>query len=417
MENNYFALLANDVKKLWNGLDDGQKLGMLALIVVTIIAATFFLSKAMEPDWVVLYSDLNEVNALTIVENMKKNGYQYKLSEDKKSVFRSKLTDDEINSNGFNDERTNNGDKIVVRVKESSNNILQITAFGYGKEISDQARDIKHKELLIQKLNSKLESEKITEENYKKSPSADNSYGIKMIEDIFDFLTPDLESVMNNYDFNGYSKGAVGIEQGMSIDFSADILELAGIDVEGGFVHGVAVFLYGDYSGFAFPYWGYETGLGLDAEATTIIESVLNKVKKVVNPKKYAPFSMSLYISKDYSVFSSSSKDVNDVNGFVGEYNYRRSTAQGTIPIPELVVVNVGAELGFSVTYSRMPNKEDKPTWFTVSTETAVTVGVESAPGPSINYSKLIGSGYLEWICAPDKKSKWARIMSWVRVL
>ncbi len=87
MENNYFALLANDVKKLWNGLDDGQKLGMLGLIVVTIISATFFLSKAMEPDWVVLYSDLNEVNALTIVENMKKNGYQYKVSEDKKSIL------------------------------------------------------------------------------------------------------------------------------------------------------------------------------------------------------------------------------------------------------------------------------------------------------------------------------------------
>ena len=87
MENNYFALLSNDVKKLWNGLDDGQKLGMLALIVVTIIAATFFLSRAMEPDWVVLYSDLNEVNALTIAENMKKNGYQYKLSEDKNSIL------------------------------------------------------------------------------------------------------------------------------------------------------------------------------------------------------------------------------------------------------------------------------------------------------------------------------------------
>ena len=87
MENNYFALLANDVKKLWNGLDDGQKLGMLALIVITLVAATFFLSKAMEPDWVVLYSDLNEVNALTIVENMKKNGYQYKLSDDKTSIL------------------------------------------------------------------------------------------------------------------------------------------------------------------------------------------------------------------------------------------------------------------------------------------------------------------------------------------
>lgn len=46
MENNYFALLANDVKKLWNGLDGNQKLGMLALIVVTIVAATFFLIKS-----------------------------------------------------------------------------------------------------------------------------------------------------------------------------------------------------------------------------------------------------------------------------------------------------------------------------------------------------------------------------------
>ena len=87
MENNYLALLANDVKKLWNGLDDGQKLGMLALIVVTIIAATFFLSKAMEPDWVILYSDLNEVNAANIVENFKKNGYQFKVSEDRKTIL------------------------------------------------------------------------------------------------------------------------------------------------------------------------------------------------------------------------------------------------------------------------------------------------------------------------------------------
>ena len=87
MENNYFSLLANDVKKLWNGLDEGQKLGMLVLLVITIVAATFFLSKAMEPDWVVLYSDLNEVNALSIVENMKKNGYRYKVSEDKKTIL------------------------------------------------------------------------------------------------------------------------------------------------------------------------------------------------------------------------------------------------------------------------------------------------------------------------------------------
>lgn len=110
MENNYFALLANDVKKLWNGLDEGQKLGMLALIVLTIIAATFFLSKAMEPDWVVLYSDLNEVNALTIVENMKKNGYQYKLSEDKKSVLVPSNVRDEMRVFVAENDLIKNGD-------------------------------------------------------------------------------------------------------------------------------------------------------------------------------------------------------------------------------------------------------------------------------------------------------------------
>ena len=110
MENNYFALLANDVKKLWNGLDDGQKLGMLALIVVTIIAATFFLSKAMEPDWVVLYSDLNEVNALNIVENMKKNGYQYKLSEDKKSILVPSSTRDDMRIFVAENDLIKNGD-------------------------------------------------------------------------------------------------------------------------------------------------------------------------------------------------------------------------------------------------------------------------------------------------------------------
>lgn len=110
MENNYFALLANDVKKLWNGLDEGQKLGMLGLIVVTIIAATFFLSKAMEPDWVVLYSDLNEVNAISIIENMKKNGYQFKMSEDKKTILVPSNTRDDMRIFVAENDLIKNGD-------------------------------------------------------------------------------------------------------------------------------------------------------------------------------------------------------------------------------------------------------------------------------------------------------------------
>lgn len=96
MENNYFALLANDMKKLWNGLDGAQKLGMLILIILTIVVATFFLSKAMEPDWVVLYSDLSEIDTLNIVEGMKKNGYRYKISEDHKSVLVPSKFKDEL---------------------------------------------------------------------------------------------------------------------------------------------------------------------------------------------------------------------------------------------------------------------------------------------------------------------------------
>ncbi len=87
MENNYFNLLATDVKRLWNGLDGTQKFGMLAIIILTLVAATFFLSKAMEPDWAVLYADLSEPNAVSVVEGLKKNGYPFKLSEDKRTVL------------------------------------------------------------------------------------------------------------------------------------------------------------------------------------------------------------------------------------------------------------------------------------------------------------------------------------------
>ena len=110
MENNYFSLLANDVKKLWSGLDGNQKLGMLALIVVTIVAATFFLSKAMEPDWVVLYSDLNEVNAISIVESMKKNGYRYKVSEDHKTILVPSNVRDEMRVFVAENDLIKNGD-------------------------------------------------------------------------------------------------------------------------------------------------------------------------------------------------------------------------------------------------------------------------------------------------------------------
>ena len=96
MENNYFNLLASDVKRLWNGLDGAQKFGFLVIVILTLLAATFFLTKAMEPDWAVLYSDLNEPNAVSVVEGLKKNGYPYKLSEDKKTILVPSNVRDEL---------------------------------------------------------------------------------------------------------------------------------------------------------------------------------------------------------------------------------------------------------------------------------------------------------------------------------
>lgn len=87
MSNNYFKLLSGDIKKLWNGLDLAQKFGMVALTAVTIIVATYFLVKSMEPNWAVLYSELSEPDAVSVVENLKKNGYAYKIADDQKTIL------------------------------------------------------------------------------------------------------------------------------------------------------------------------------------------------------------------------------------------------------------------------------------------------------------------------------------------
>ena len=73
--------------KLWNGLEIGQKLGIIILGAVTLIAVSFFVMKSMEPNWTVLYSDLSTQDAAAVSESLKKSGYPYKLSADKKSVL------------------------------------------------------------------------------------------------------------------------------------------------------------------------------------------------------------------------------------------------------------------------------------------------------------------------------------------
>lgn len=80
-------MLSDDIRKLWNGLDVAQKFGMVVLTTATIVVSTYFLVKSMEPNWAVLYTDLSEPDAVSVVENLKSNGYPYKIADDKKTIL------------------------------------------------------------------------------------------------------------------------------------------------------------------------------------------------------------------------------------------------------------------------------------------------------------------------------------------
>ena len=86
----------DDMAKLWNGLEIGQKLGIIVLSVITLVVSSYFVMKSMEPNWSVLYSDLSPQDAAAVSESLKKSGYPYKLSADKKSVMVPQELQDEL---------------------------------------------------------------------------------------------------------------------------------------------------------------------------------------------------------------------------------------------------------------------------------------------------------------------------------
>jgi len=85
--NNYFKLLFYDLQKIWRGLEFSQKVTAVILILITVFAISYFTGKATEPNWALLYSDLNETDAIAVIDHLKQAGYTYKLSDDKRSVF------------------------------------------------------------------------------------------------------------------------------------------------------------------------------------------------------------------------------------------------------------------------------------------------------------------------------------------
>ncbi len=94
--NNYLKLFWADILKLWDNLGLIQKLGLILLTVVTLVVATFFLVKSAEPNWTVLYSDLTEQDTTAIAEGLRKNGYSFKISQDKTTVLVPANMQDEL---------------------------------------------------------------------------------------------------------------------------------------------------------------------------------------------------------------------------------------------------------------------------------------------------------------------------------
>lgn len=85
--NEYTKLIVGDFRKLWGGLDLNQKFSVAALSLVAVVACVYFIIKSTEPNWSVLYSDLAEPDVMAISESLKKTGYAYKISDDKKAIL------------------------------------------------------------------------------------------------------------------------------------------------------------------------------------------------------------------------------------------------------------------------------------------------------------------------------------------
>ena len=85
--NEQLKAMAADIKKIWDKFDLNQKCIIAALLVVAMVVCIYFIFKATEPNWSVLYSDLSRDDVAAISESLKKSGYAFKLSDDKSAIL------------------------------------------------------------------------------------------------------------------------------------------------------------------------------------------------------------------------------------------------------------------------------------------------------------------------------------------
>lgn len=111
--NEHVKLLIDDIKKLWQKLNVNQKFSIGALLVAMVVVGIFFIFKATEPNWTLLYSDLSKNDIKAITESLKKSGYAYKVSEDKTAIL------------------VRNQDKEDLRLFVAENDLIKDTTGGF----------------------------------------------------------------------------------------------------------------------------------------------------------------------------------------------------------------------------------------------------------------------------------------------
>ena len=111
--NEHVKLLIEDIKKLWLKLDINQKFSIAALLLAMFVVGIFFIFKATEPNWTVLYSDLSKEDVKAVTESLKKSGYGYKLSDDKTTIL------------------VRNQDKEDLRLFVAENDLIKDTTGGF----------------------------------------------------------------------------------------------------------------------------------------------------------------------------------------------------------------------------------------------------------------------------------------------
>ena len=111
--NEQVKLIVDDIKKLWTKLDINQKFSIAALLVALLVVGIFFIIKATEPNWTVLYTDLSKEDVASISESLKKSGYAFKVSDDKTAIL------------------VRNQDKEDLRLYVAENGLIHDSAGGF----------------------------------------------------------------------------------------------------------------------------------------------------------------------------------------------------------------------------------------------------------------------------------------------